>query len=86
MRRTGDLCPIPLQVPLPSVPVPLLPPDPDVSLDLQEAVDACFDLVGYERLLDYSAPPPPPELSEEDAEWIAERLKTTVTTAKYIQE
>ena len=82
MRRTGDLCPIPLQVPLPSVPVPLLPPDPDVSLDLQEAVDACFDLVGYERLLDYSAPPPPPELSEEDAEWIAERLKTTVTTAK----
>ena len=31
--------------------------DPDAVLDLQAAVRAYFDLVGYERLLDYSAPP-----------------------------
>jgi len=30
---------------LPKVPVPLGEPDPDVPLDLQEAVDACFQLV-----------------------------------------
>jgi hypothetical protein len=60
---------------LPTVPVPLLSPDPDVSLDIQAAVKACFDLVGYERLLDYSAPPPPPELDAEDAAWLEETLR-----------
>jgi hypothetical protein len=59
---------------LPAVPVPLLAPDPDVRLDLQAAVDACFALVGYERLLDYSSPPPPPELAAADAAWVEERL------------
>ena len=85
-RPRTQVWPIPLRLPLPTVPVPLLPPDPDVSLYLQEAVDACFDLVGYERLLDYSTPPPPPELSDEDAQWVAEGLKTTVAAAKQIQE
>jgi len=61
-----------LQLPdrMPTVPVPLLSPDPDVPLDLQGAVDACFALVGYERLLDYAAPPPPPELDPAERAWI----------------
>ena len=42
-----------LAEPLATVPVPLLYPDPDVALDLQAALTACFELVGYERLLDY---------------------------------
>jgi hypothetical protein len=54
--------------------LPLLAPDHDVPLDLQTAVDACFALVGYERLLDYSAPPPPLELDAADAAWVEERL------------
>jgi hypothetical protein len=71
---------------LPVVPLPLLPPDPDVPLDLQAAVDACFDLVGYERLLNYNASPPPPELSPEDATWVdttlrGAHLRRTDTTA-----
>jgi hypothetical protein len=65
---------ISLREPLPTVPVPLLPPDPDVPLDLQAAIQACFDLVGYERLLDYSSPPPSPDLEDEDAAWVAEIL------------
>jgi hypothetical protein len=65
---------ISLREPLPTVPVPLLPPDADVPLDLQAAVKACFDLVGYERLLDYSRALPPPDLSEEDGTWVAEIL------------
>jgi len=73
-RPLTQIWPISLREPLPTVPVPLLPPDPDVPLDLQAAVRACFDLVGYERLLDYSGPPPPPELDEEDAAWVAEIL------------
>ncbi len=40
----------------------LLPPDPDVPLDLCASVLACFDLVGYERLLPYEAHPSPSAL------------------------
>jgi len=85
-RPRTKVWPIPLSVPLPTVPVPLLPPDPDISLDLQAAVDACFDLVGYERLLDYGAPPPPPEIGAEDAEWLAERLRTVRMSEKVEKE
>jgi hypothetical protein len=60
---------------LPVVPVPLLSSDPDVPLDLQAAVDACFELVGYERLLDYRAPLPSPALSDDDAAWVAAILR-----------
>jgi hypothetical protein len=45
-----------LREPLPRVPVPLLRPDPDEVLDLQAALDSCFELVGYENLLDYTTP------------------------------
>jgi hypothetical protein len=55
---------------LPPVPIPLLPPDEDVPLNLQQAVDDCFALVGYEALLDYSQSPPPPDLTGKDAEWL----------------
>jgi hypothetical protein len=58
---------------LPIVPVPLLSPDPDVALDIQAAIRACFDLVGYERLLDYSAPLP--DLDAAHGAWLAELLR-----------
>jgi hypothetical protein len=64
-----------LREPLPTVPVPLLPPDADVPLHLQQAVDDCFALVGYETLLDYTTPPPPPALSAEDAAWVGAVLQ-----------
>lgn len=73
-RPYTDVWAIGLRDRLPVLPVPLLPPDDDVVLDLQRAVNACYDLVRYERLLDYTAAPPPPPLSEADAAWLAERL------------
>ena len=60
---------------LPVVPVPLLPPDEDVPLDLQSAIAACFDLVRYERLIDYTQPLPPPPLEPDDAAWLTERVR-----------
>jgi len=51
-----------------------------VLLDLQRAVDACYDLVHYERLLDYTAAPPPPPLSEADAVWVKEQLAAKSTS------
>jgi hypothetical protein len=43
---------------------------------MHAAVQACFDLVGYERLLDYTNPPPLPEFTVEDTGWIDEILRT----------
>lgn len=60
---------------LPVLPIPLLPPDPDVPLDLQAAVQACFERVGYESLLEYDQPIPPPPLSDEDAAWAKAQLE-----------
>ena len=74
-RPLTQVWPLPLRAPLPAVPVPLLPPDPDVPLDMQAAVQACCDLVGYERLLDYTNLPPLPEFTVEDTVWIDEILR-----------
>ena len=66
-----EVWPVQLREPLPAVPVPLLPPDSDVPLSLQKAINACFELVRYhERLLDYSQSPPEPPLNAEDAAWV----------------
>ena len=75
-RPRTQVWPVQLREQLPTVPVPLLSPDPDVPLELQSAVQACFDLVHYERLLDYAAPPPPPPLSDDDAAWASEVLRS----------
>ena len=75
-RPFTQVWPVALRAALPTVPLPLLPPDPDVSLDTHAAVQACFELVGYERLLDYSSPPPSPELSAGDTAWADKVLRT----------
>lgn len=69
-RPYTEVWPVGLREPLPTVPVPLLPPDPDVPLSLQAAVNVCFELVGYQVLLDYTQPPPPPPLNPEDLAWV----------------
>jgi hypothetical protein len=69
-RPLTAVWPVGLRERLPVVPVPLLPPDGDVKLNLQECIDSCFELVGYERLLDYSETPPPPVLTSDDASWL----------------
>ena len=74
-RPVSEVWPVGLREPLPTVPVPLLPPDPDVPLQLQAAVEACFELVGYERLLDYTQPPPPPPLSADDLAWVRGKVE-----------
>ncbi|HMQ29333.1 MAG TPA: DUF4058 family protein [Chloroflexaceae bacterium] len=74
-RRANEVWTLPLRERLKTVPVPLLPNDHDVALDLQAAVEACFALVGYERLLPYDEPPPLPELSADDAAWLDARLR-----------
>jgi hypothetical protein len=73
-RPRVEMWPIPLSQPLTSVPIPLLPGDPEVLLDLQAALDTVYQAVGYDLGIDYSAAPPGP-LAVDDLEWIHQRLR-----------
>jgi len=72
-RPVTAVWPIQLAQPLPTVPIPLLPEDPDVALDLQNAFTATYDLAGYDLLIDYQQPPDVP-LSEAEQTWVAEHI------------
>jgi hypothetical protein len=73
-RPTDDVWPIQLAEPLPPLPVPLLEPDPDTSLDLAAAFASVYDDGPYARVIDYQQPPPPPRLSPREQAWLAELL------------
>lgn len=66
-RPNLGLWPIGLRDRLPTVPIPLAAPDPDVLLDLQAVLDRTYDAAGYGKYV-YAASPQPP-LSPDDAEW-----------------
>lgn len=67
--------PIGLRKTLPTVPVPLLHPDPDVPLSLGAALRQIYKSARYERRINYQADPPPPEISAEDLAWIDAQLR-----------
>jgi hypothetical protein len=59
---------------LPAIPIPLLPPDPDVWLDLAAVFATAYERGRYARSLDYAAPPPV-SLDEETRRWVMERAR-----------
>jgi hypothetical protein len=67
--------PIHLQNTLPTIPVPLTEPDPDVPLDLGAILATVYERGGYATLIDYRQPPPPPKLEEEAAWWLDTYLR-----------
>jgi hypothetical protein len=73
-RPRVDVWPVQLWEPLPTIPVPLLHPDPDVLLDLNGVVASVYERGAYERIIDYRQPPPPP-LTDEEAQWIDRWLR-----------
>lgn len=70
-RPAAGYWPVRLRDPLPVVPIPLRPPEPDARVDLQDVLHRTYDGPGYESFIYDGAPEPP--LSSEDASW-AERL------------
>ena len=60
---------------LPTLPVPLSPPDPDAALNLQAVLDGVYDALAYGQDL-YRHPPDPP-LGEEDAAWASPLIGAT---------
>jgi hypothetical protein len=74
-KRLGtDVWPITLDQPLPEVPVPLLPGDADVYLDLQQALATIYDEDRLRSVIDYSKPPEL-RLTPEQATWVDEHLR-----------
>lgn len=73
-RPITNIWPIALSDPLPVVPIPLLPGDDDVALDLQAIFTSVYDLLGLDLAVNYNQPPEVP-LEPAAAEWVAERLR-----------
>lgn len=72
--RLSEIWPVALSDPLPLLPVPLLPADSDVTLDLGAALKAAYARAGYDWRIDYGRPVPPPELRPELADWLQQTL------------
>jgi hypothetical protein len=70
--RLSDIWPVTLDEPLPILPVPLFPPDPDVPLELNAIMATVYTKSGYSWRIDYTQPVPPPELRPEIAAWLAQ--------------
>ncbi|MDX1944897.1 MAG: DUF4058 family protein [Pirellulaceae bacterium] len=75
-RPRVGLWPIMLRDPLPTIPIPLLPPDADAKLDLQALLHRLYDAGGYEDYI-YSGMPHPP-LKVEDAQWADDIARSIV--------
>ncbi len=73
-RPRVEVWPTPLEQPLPRVPVPLLPDDGDVLLDIQEALQTIYEWYSYDRATDHSGEPPV-RLAPEQQAWANERLR-----------
>src|SRR5215470_17768433 len=74
-RPLTEIWPISLKAPLPVVPIPLLPGDEDVALDVQQVFTTTYDLLGYDLALDYTRPPEIP-LPKAEVIWAETRLRT----------
>jgi hypothetical protein len=59
---------LPLRERLPTIRVPLRRSDPDVALDLQLLIDACYERGRYASVIDYTKPLNP-ALPDEEAAW-----------------
>ncbi len=72
--RISEIWPVALNEPLPVLPIPLLPPDPDVALELNAAIQSVYTRAGYDWRINYQRPVPPPELRPDMAAWLKQHL------------
>ncbi len=69
-RPQADLYGFNLWDPIPVVPLPLKPEEPEPMVDLQAITQGVCERAGYDERLDYRQPVPPPALSEADQQWL----------------
>lgn len=73
-REDYFVYPVRLGARLPIIEIPLLPGDPGVKLDLQAALDHCYDAGLYTRRVKYADRSPEPPLTPEQDRWVKETL------------
>ena len=69
-RPMADLYSFSVQETIPSFPLPLKPPDADLTVNLPEIFVGLYDRASYDLRLDYGQPVPPPALAEADRRWV----------------
>ena len=74
-RSKVEIWPLRIQDPIPMIPVPLREPDPDVPLDLNQAIHTIYDRLAYDLRIDYTRPPPKPDLPAKVGAWLQARLQ-----------
>ena len=80
LRRLGEenraaVWTVSLRERLPVIPIPLLAPDADVTLDVQQLLHRIYDVGGYEDYIYRHEPEP--ALAAEDAAWAKEIAAAT---------
>lgn len=73
-ERVSEIWPVALNEPLPIIPIPLLPPDPDVPLDLNAAIRDVYTNSGFDWRITYQDPIPRPRLRQAMRSWIKRTL------------
>lgn len=73
--------PISVRDPLPPIPVPLDPGEPEPLLDIRASMDRVYDDGRYGEQLNYTKPPTP-ALREPDASWARDMLATILNPPK----
>jgi uncharacterized protein DUF4058 len=74
-REDYFVYPMRLGARLPIIEIPLLPGDPGIELDLQAALDNCYDAGLYARRVKYAEHPPDPPVTTEQDRWLQETLR-----------
>jgi hypothetical protein len=73
-RPVTEVWPIPLDQPLPTVPVPLHGGDADARLDLQQALTMAYEECCLGDMVNYTKPPEVP-VSPEQSAWVHQHLR-----------
>jgi hypothetical protein len=69
-RRKEIVCVFPWTAPIPAIPIPILPNDPEPVIDLNSLLQSLMDRARYDVDIDYSRPPRP-RFWRADAAWAA---------------
>ena len=72
----GGLWPIGLRGPLPVIPIPLLPGEDDLRIDLAPMVNSIYVVSNYGLSINYTLPLSPKLKNREDAAWLEELLRS----------
>ena len=74
MRPQAEVYLFTIRDPIPAIPVPLQPGEAEPLLPLNDLVHDVYDRAGYDLTVDYHQPPPPPQMGEQDVEWMQHLL------------